>query len=805
MSPQARRMPACPSKITLVSIYAIVTTIGLSHQYVRDISIQLQEKNQAEEGQFYEKHFLPTGSRPLYDHNISSLSSNIIQEAAGAPTGDFDNPTATFPIRQHVVTQGKPRTATTLLFNMVAVSHFLYLAENNPDQIPGVELSYWQRPKGYRALDNADDKTFIIKAHISLDNFLSPNAVVFTAAKDRAEATSMKEELESEGHSVAFVQDLETVKQDGVPGLVQAYVTGYGLSKKLQSNLNEYFTNWELLRQCCGQQMSVRWRNDMMPEKFKIGKFGTHPTCATYDIDSIEQAFMNTELYSLIEKYPNIQPLNKPSLNDGNLNGTYCSSYNYLVRTQGLSIWGQPGGRPVRTHLDGAIKAQMKQKRENLKPEAHYLFPSSDEESFAERLRKMWKRPDKEKRAWLRTVLASREGGKTWSDYDIESTAASADEGVGSGEADDVVDTNEQDEGGGSDEDEDGDEADNEEVGDVDSNASEEEQGTGSDGAISQDKGVKTANENSEKDDDISDDMKATGESDATHAIFLISFGEEAAKSTLVERCILSLRRRGAWDGYVVVLTDASLERYQNEFDDNVIIMQPQDEHLNAADGTPFKYTKENTSLKPKRFKTFIIDYMGMDKRLDSVDLIYYLDIDILAGDSMGTLFSEIERKYSVSREERSGGSSKLYFFTPLSKEWPFQGGTFIVERRSSQHCLELWRKEIDDMTKSGRGRDQDALRTIHERIQSGEESKCELVRMENENFVNFPTPRTFDKLIRQTSYPSLIHISNSVFAKRIDEEAQTKYIHKVLKLSEEEKKSGKYGKSIVRAKKSDM
>ena len=108
-------------------------------------------------------------------------------------------------------------------------------------------------------------------------------------------------------------------------------------------------------------------------------------------------------------------------------------------------------------------------------------------------------------------------------------------------------------------------------------------------------------------------------------------------------------------------------------------------------------------------------------------------------------------------------------------------------------------------MTKSGRGRDQDALRTIHERIQSGEESKCELVRMENENFVNFPTPRTFDKLIRQTSYPSLIHISNSVFAKRIDEEAQTKYIHKVLKLSEEEKKSGKYGKSIVRAKKSDM
>eukprot|EP00984_Skeletonema_dohrnii_P013565 scaffold5612_cov108-Skeletonema_dohrnii-CCMP3373.AAC.3 len=48
-----------------------------------------------------------------------------------------------------------------------------------------------------------------------------------------------------------------------------------------------------------------------------------------------------------------------------------------------------------------------------------------------------------------------------------------------------------------------------------------------------------------------------------THAIFLISFGEQAADSTLVERCVLSLRRRGQWTGYIVLLTDAPPSRYE--------------------------------------------------------------------------------------------------------------------------------------------------------------------------------------------------------------------------------------------------
>jgi len=677
--------------------------------------------------------------------------------------------TPTFPIRTHIVTQGRPRTATTLLFNMVAVSYFLYLIENDPEKISDIELKYWQRPKGYRTL-RKKQTPMIVKAHLSLDNFLSDHAVVFTAAKDRREAAEMRETLERDGHIIAFVQDMETLKEVGVGGLVDEYVQGYGLSENDRSNLNEYFASWEILRQCCGQQMSARWRNDMVPEKFKINKFGSHPNCPSYDIDAIEETFMKSELYSMIEKYPSVQLLNRPSLNDGQLNGTYCSSYNYLVRTQGLNIWGDPGGRPVRSNLDNAIKKEVKQGREGLKPEAHYLFPSTDLPLSA-RYREMWNKPENEKKAWVKAVTAAREGGKSYDENGAETySSAEVDDDANKDDAD-VDDENEESDDA-IDEQDSGDES-------VDLVAAG--------GASSNDVGT------------------ATHWFDESHAIFLISFGEEAAQSTLVERCVLSLRRRGSWAGYIIVLTDAPHARYQNEWDDNVIVMHPLDQHLNAADGTPMKFTRDNTSLKSKRFKTFIIDYVGMDERLDEVELIYYLDIDIMAGDAMHNLFNEIEERYGVSPEMRSGGMSKMYFFTPLSKEWPLQGGTFIVERRSARHCLELWREEIDGMVRLGRGRDQDALRTVFNRIRSGEESKCELVRMDNENLITFPTPRTFNKLVRQSSYNSLIHISNSVFAKWIDEEMQTEYIHKVLQLSEEEKRSGKYGKAIVHAKKSDM
>ena len=840
---------ATKMKLKSVAFCGCVVAILLGNCFV---ALQLMRGTQIDDTVIYENHFAP--------HNSASNARHRRRRDTGSDPRKLKahdhvvaNSLSRFPIRRHIVTQGKARTATTLLFNMVGVSYFLYLVENDPEKIPDVQLLYYQRHNGRKIMRNSKSP-HIFKTHSELRYYLSEMAVVFTAAEDREEAAVMRETLERDGHTVAFVQDMETLKEDGLTHLVDVYVAGYGLSEKYRASLNDYFSKWEILRQCCGKQMSSKWRNDMMPEKYKLRSIKSHPTCAGIDIDEIERAFMKTDLYSLIENHPSVQVLNKPSLKDDNLNGTYCSSYNYLVRTQGLNFWGTPGGRPVRSILDSAIKSQFKLGKEGLKPEAHYLFPPSDM-NVKERMKQMWSRPTEEKKAWLKAVLAAREGGKTYSDYGI--TTASGDATNDGSDDDnrenvqmevDWTDASEMDDSLGDNDTEDAsadatndgsdddvqenvqtevDATDESKLGDsLDDNDTEDASADATNGVFDHDvhdiaqTDVDATDESKlgdylkdEDKEDFGTERSADGyhimplpkQFDITHAIFLISFGDEAAKSTLAERCILSLRRRGAWDGYVVLLTDAPPERYQDEWDENVIVMHPLEKHLNLADGAHLEFTKDNLSLKSKRFKTFIIDYVGMDKRLDSVELIYYLDIDIMAGDTMVDLFSGLESKYEVSREERDGGLSKLYFFTPLSDEWPLQGGTFIVERRSSRHCLELWRKEIDDMTVSGRGRDQDGLRNIYQRVQSGEEANCELVRMNNDNFISFPIPRTFTKITRQSSFPSLIHISNSVFAKWIDEDAQTAYIHKVLQLSEEEKLSRKYGKAIINPKTSDM
>lgn len=62
--------------------------------------------------------------------------------------------------------------------------------------------------------------------------------------------------------------------------------------------------------------------------------------------------------------------------------------------------------------------------------------------------------------------------------------------------------------------------------------------------------------------------------------IFLIAFGEGATSTTYVERTIMSLRRRGEYQGRVLLLTDAPDKRYDGLFDKNVIIMHPKEEHI---------------------------------------------------------------------------------------------------------------------------------------------------------------------------------------------------------------------------------
>lgn len=307
----------------------------------------------------------------------------------------------------------------------------------------------------------------------------------------------------------------------------------------------------------------------------------------------------------------------------------------------------------------------------------------------------------------------------------------------------------------------------------------------------------------------------ATPPSDGTRAIFLIAFGSDAHESTLVERCVLSIRRRGAWDGLVVLLTDAPPGRYETKgggngdgngdgngngndnltnsvLGGNVVIVTPQSSHYNH---------EAREDLVYKRFKTYILDYVDSDPRLDAVELVYYLDIDIMAGAPLDGLFRALENKYGAAHSHANtpttGASSRIFFFK--GKSWPVQGGQFLLERRTSQYCLDLWRAAIDGSVHRTT-KDQDSLASVHKRIVDGEETECELVLMEKGRHLSFPrNERDMVNQVERGRYTPLIHLLNTYSARKIGAEAQAVYIDHVLELSEEEKALRLFGKEIMR------
>eukprot|EP00986_Skeletonema_menzelii_P016469 scaffold14726_cov146-Skeletonema_menzelii.AAC.1 len=227
---------------------------------------------------------------------------------------------------------------------MVGVSNFLYLRHREPELVSYIEAKYVKDARDFHD-GPAKTRTKIFKTHIDLSKFLKYDAVIFTTATTSNEAAAIKSRLKEEGHDVAYIQVMDTLKRVGIPRLAHDFANGYNLTDEDEMMLVEFMSKWEVLRQCCGEQMSKLWRNDLLPEAYTKEEMEHHPFCADYDIDEIENAFMKTKLYSWINAYPNMRLFNKPSLRDGELNGNYCSSYNERIKTDALNFYGQP--RPM--------------------------------------------------------------------------------------------------------------------------------------------------------------------------------------------------------------------------------------------------------------------------------------------------------------------------------------------------------------------------------------------------------------------------------------------------------------------------
>eukprot|EP00536_Pseudo-nitzschia_multiseries_P008773 jgi/Psemu1/199022/e_gw1.229.2.1 len=263
---------------------------------------------------------------------------------------------------------------------------------------------------------------------------------------------------------------------------------------------------------------------------------------------------------------------------------------------------------------------------------------------------------------------------------------------------------------------------------------------------------------------------------DVERAMFVISMGESAAKMNTVERFVYSARNNGKFSGWIVVLTDAPPDRYSKmaNWTDNVIIMEPKEEH------TKTHYKVSNMIYK--RFKTYALEYMDRDSRLDKVELVYYLDVDIVFGDNMWKAFHGLEKTYGIGRigvnstmnNKSNLGRGKMWMFKGNAKKWLIQGGQMILDRSLSQPCLERWREGFDQKDSKKRSKDQDLLMMMLEEQEqalngTNPDLECEIIAMNQAPHIEFPSVNEIRRRSRHLrkspnlryKYSPMVHVRN--------------------------------------------
>jgi hypothetical protein len=110
-----------------------------------------------------------------------------------------------------------------------------------------------------------------------------------------------------------------------------------------------------------------------------------------------------------------------------------------------------------------------------------------------------------------------------------------------------------------------------------------------------------------------------------TAAVAIISLAG-ATKTRLVERLVRSIRSRGEFNGYIVVITDQK-GRYNDlqVVDENIVVIYPRAQDW---DDIPDEEFGKNIKMKYKRFKMLLPHYFDLDTRLQHMDKILYLDTD---------------------------------------------------------------------------------------------------------------------------------------------------------------------------------
>ena len=138
--------------------------------------------------------------------------------------------------------------------------------------------------------------------------------------------------------NLKYTQHLEDVLTVGYK-IAKDYQAIFGLNDSQMELLLMFLEQWDVIRQCCGTQMSKHWRAQLISNTYDTSK----SMCSTYNITDVEKKLMATPVYKLLAntKTSNgfLKLILRPSIHDkGDLTGTYCQTYNDAVKKYHLEF-----------------------------------------------------------------------------------------------------------------------------------------------------------------------------------------------------------------------------------------------------------------------------------------------------------------------------------------------------------------------------------------------------------------------------------------------------------------------------------
>ncbi|XP_060597553.1 uncharacterized protein LOC132751420 [Ruditapes philippinarum] len=217
-----------------------------------------------------------------------------------------------------IIQYGMPRTATTLQFNILcAIVSLQHISE-----IGSVGCFY-----NNRSLTQLP-KYSVIKTHqIQYYYDIVPPGTWVVTTLDKTRQRNLQREIKSIHSNITSPLSIEfsVVKALGA-SIVYKYQSLFSVSDENIEHVLNYIKLWEMLRICCGQQMSGKWRAFLVRKTYALS---SRSPCLMYNISEIEKRFINTHIYKLFSDKPLVRSvLTKPSIRDGRLNGKYCEMCN---------------------------------------------------------------------------------------------------------------------------------------------------------------------------------------------------------------------------------------------------------------------------------------------------------------------------------------------------------------------------------------------------------------------------------------------------------------------------------------------